>query len=172
MSFMILPASVRARTQSSLTLALLLSLVACNGGSKQPTAPTPNPHIQTTLSLADTVVVPGDTITATVRVTNHGKSPQSFMFGCGYTIGIVVENESGEPLIGDFVCPGIIVDLTLGPGETESRTAQYLALNYRDRQPLSPGEYLVRGGLAGGYSHDYPWAQSGILVAGQGRKSQ
>jgi hypothetical protein len=60
-----------ARRTGAGLLALML-LVMLDGCGDDPSAPVTGPWLQTTVSLAETILAPGDTLVATVRVQNVG----------------------------------------------------------------------------------------------------
>lgn len=140
-------------------------VAACN---ENPTVVSPRDTFDTAIELSASELAPGDSLSVTITVTNMTRSIQSLVFGCGYTIGIGLLSDNGEGIAWDQVCPTTMVELNLGPGESEIRKSGFRLTRFSagHQQPLPPGRYVARGGLWG-LAETHPWAEAEFWITGR-----
>ena len=136
-----------ARWPRLATWFIPLVLAALLGCGEHSTAPRPDANVYMRLSLAKTVLSPGDTIVATVQAVNEGTVSAS-LFYCGQYFSTSIENDNGRCLVGCIVaCPADDSSpFELQPGGVLKQTFRFASLDWQGR-PFPPGLYAVNAGL-------------------------
>ena len=154
------------------SLVALVALAMFHGGCGNPVAPPPAPVVRTTVTLADTVLAPGDTIEATVRVVNRGGLGTTLPYSCHAFLWAEVEDQHGDCVAGCLILcvfPHDPEARTLNPGDVATETFRYpLFIDPGSRLP--PGQYVVRGGIRE-YRRQYPWAQRRLTITASGTQT-
>lgn len=116
--------------------------LACGDGPVSPAT-----ELETSVSLSEAVVTPGDSITVTLTLTNPtaGAIQVSGTSPCFLTFS--VQPAGGAEVAADpRPCPAVITSATLQPGESRQASIRWGLT--AGGTPLPLGQYTVRAGLS------------------------